>query len=76
MTNSELTTIIPATTEDISNKYNIMTKEEANTIVTRPQDVYKKWEEDLDKQCDSLYDVSKELRITKKIFLDSYKWNG
>jgi acyl-CoA reductase-like NAD-dependent aldehyde dehydrogenase len=65
MTNSELTTINPAT-EEILNKYNIMTKEEVNTIVKKARNAYKEWEKDLDKRIDSLYDVSKELRKNKE----------
>ncbi|MGI9011590.1 MAG: NAD-dependent succinate-semialdehyde dehydrogenase [Nitrososphaeraceae archaeon] len=65
MTNSELTTINPST-EEILNRYIIMTKEEVNTIVKKAQDAYKEWEKDLDKRIDSLYDVSKELRKSKE----------
>jgi len=65
MTNSELTTINPST-EEILNRYTIMTKEEVNTIVKKAQDAYKEWEKDLDKRIDSLYDVSKELRNNKE----------
>jgi len=65
MTNSELTTINPAT-EEILNKYNIMTKEEVNTIVKKARNAYKEWDKDLDKRIDSLYDVSKELRKNKE----------
>lgn len=65
MTNSELTTINPST-EEILNRYTIMTKEEVNTIVKKAQDAYKEWEKDLDKRIDSLYDVSKELRKSKE----------
>ena len=65
MTNSELITINPST-EEILNRYTIMTKEEVNTIVKKAQDAYKEWEKDLDKRIDSLYDVSKELRKSKE----------
>ena len=65
MTNSELTTINPST-EEILNRYTIMTKEEVNTIVKKAQDAYKEWDKDLDKRVDSLYDVSKELRKSKE----------
>jgi len=65
MTNSELTTINPST-EEILNRYTIMTKEEVNTIVKKAQDAYKEWEKDLDKRIASLYDVSKELRKSKE----------
>ncbi len=65
MTNSELTTINPST-EEILNRYTIMTKEEVNTIVKKAQDAYKEWDQDLDKRIDSLYDVSKELRKSKE----------
>ncbi|HEX7142754.1 MAG TPA: NAD-dependent succinate-semialdehyde dehydrogenase [Nitrososphaeraceae archaeon] len=65
MTNSELTTINPST-EEILNRYTIMTKEEVNTIVKKAQDAYKEWDKDLDKRIDSLYDVSKELRKSKE----------
>jgi acyl-CoA reductase-like NAD-dependent aldehyde dehydrogenase len=62
---AELTTINP-TTEEILNKYSIMTKEEVNTIVKKAKDAYKEWEKDLDKRIDSLYDVAKELRKNKE----------
>ncbi len=65
MTNSELTTINPST-EEILNRYTIMTKEEVNTIVKKAQDAYKEWDKDLDKRIDALYDVSKELRNNKE----------
>ena len=65
MTNSELTTINPST-EEILNRYTIMTNEEVNTIVKKAQDAYKEWEKDLDKRIDSLYDVSKQLRKSKE----------
>ena len=62
---AELTTINP-TTEEILNKYTIMTKEEVNTIVKKAKDAYKEWEKDLDNRIDSLYDVAKELRKNKE----------
>ena len=62
---SELTTINPAT-EEILNKYTIMTKEEVNAIVKKAKDAYKEWERDVDKRIDSLYDVAKELRKNKE----------
>ena len=62
---AELTTINP-TTEEILHKYNIMTKEEVNTIVKKAKDAYKEWEKNLDKRIDSLYDLAKELRKNKE----------
>ena len=58
---SELTTINPAT-EEILNKYTVMTKEEVNAIVKKAKDAYKEWERDVDKRIDSLYDVAKEFK--------------
>lgn len=62
---SELTTINPAT-EEILNKYTVMTKEEVNAIVKKAKDAYKEWERDVAKRIDSLYDVAKELRKNKE----------
>jgi succinate-semialdehyde dehydrogenase/glutarate-semialdehyde dehydrogenase/succinyl-CoA reductase len=62
---AELTTINPAT-EEILNKYTIMTKEEVNAVGKKSKDAYKEWEKDLDKRIDSLYDVAKQLRKNKE----------
>ena len=61
----ELTTINPAT-EEILNKYTIMTKEEVNAVGKKAQDTYKEWEKDVDKRIDSLYDVANEFRKNKE----------
>ena len=50
---AELTTINPAT-EEILNKYPIMTKEEVNAVAKKANDAYKEWKEDIDKRIDSL----------------------
>jgi succinate-semialdehyde dehydrogenase/glutarate-semialdehyde dehydrogenase/succinyl-CoA reductase len=64
-TTAELTTINPAT-EEILNKYPIMTKEEVNAVAKKANDAYKEWEKDLDKRIDSLYDFAKQLRNDKE----------
>jgi succinate-semialdehyde dehydrogenase/glutarate-semialdehyde dehydrogenase/succinyl-CoA reductase len=66
LTNSaELITINP-TTEEILNKYTIMTKENVSTIVNKARDAYKEWGKDFDKRIDSLYHVANELRKNKE----------
>ncbi len=67
MTNSaaELITINP-TTEEILNKYTIMTKENVSAVVKKARDAYKEWMKDLEKRIDSLYHVAQELRKNKE----------
>jgi succinate-semialdehyde dehydrogenase/glutarate-semialdehyde dehydrogenase/succinyl-CoA reductase len=67
LTNSaaELITINP-TTEEILNKYTIMTKENVSAVVKKARDAYKEWVKDLDKRIDSLYHVAQELRKNKE----------
>jgi succinate-semialdehyde dehydrogenase/glutarate-semialdehyde dehydrogenase/succinyl-CoA reductase len=65
-TNSaELITINP-TTEQILNKYTIMTKENVSAVVKKARDAYKEWVKDLEKRIDSLYHVAQELRKNKE----------
>jgi len=67
LTNSaaELITINP-TTEEILNKYTIMTKENVSAVVKKARDAYKEWMKDLEKRIDSLYHVAQELRKNKE----------
>jgi acyl-CoA reductase-like NAD-dependent aldehyde dehydrogenase len=66
LTNSaELITINP-TTEEILNKYTIMTKENVSAVVKKARNAYKEWVKDLDKRIDSLYHVAQELRKNKE----------
>jgi succinate-semialdehyde dehydrogenase/glutarate-semialdehyde dehydrogenase/succinyl-CoA reductase len=67
LTNSaaELITINP-TTEEILNKYTIMTKENVSAVVKKARNAYKEWVKDLDKRIDSVYDVAQELRKNKE----------
>jgi len=67
LTNSaaELITINP-TTEEILNKYTIMTKENVSAVVKKARDAYKEWVKDLEKRIDSLYHVAQELRKNKE----------
>jgi succinate-semialdehyde dehydrogenase/glutarate-semialdehyde dehydrogenase/succinyl-CoA reductase len=67
LTNSaaELITINP-TTEEILNKYTIMTKENVSAVVKKARDAYKEWMKDLDKRIDSVYHVAQELRKNKE----------
>ena len=67
MTNSaaELITINP-TTEEILNKYTIMTKENVSAVVKKARNAYKEWVKDLDKRIDSVYHVAQELRKNKE----------
>jgi succinate-semialdehyde dehydrogenase/glutarate-semialdehyde dehydrogenase/succinyl-CoA reductase len=67
LTNSaaELITINP-TTEEILNKYTIMTKENVSAVVKKARDAYKEWVKDLDKRIDSVYHVAQELRKNKE----------
>jgi len=66
LTNSaELITINP-TTEEILNKYTIMTKENVSAVVKKARNAYKEWVKDLDKRIDSVYHVAQELRKNKE----------
>jgi succinate-semialdehyde dehydrogenase/glutarate-semialdehyde dehydrogenase/succinyl-CoA reductase len=67
LTNSaaELITINP-TTEEILNKYTIMTKENVSAVVKKARDAYKEWVKDLEKRIDSVYHVAQELRKNKE----------
>jgi acyl-CoA reductase-like NAD-dependent aldehyde dehydrogenase len=61
MKRTELETINPAT-EEILNRYTIMTKEEINAAVKKARDEPLEWKKDLGKRIDLLHDFAQELR--------------
>ena len=65
MKRTELETINPAT-EEILNRYTIMTKEEINAAVKKSQDEHLEWKKDSHKRIDLLHDFAQELRRTRK----------
>jgi acyl-CoA reductase-like NAD-dependent aldehyde dehydrogenase len=65
MKRTELETINPAT-EEILNRYTIMTKEEINAAVKKARDEHLVWKKDLGKRIDLLHDFAQELRKNKE----------
>ena len=65
MNRAELTTINPAT-EEILNRYIIMTKEEINAATNKARDAYNEWKKDSNRRIDSLHDFAQELRKNKE----------
>jgi len=65
MKRTELETINPAT-EEILNRYTIMTKEEINAAVKKAQDEQLEWKKDSNKRIDLLHDFAQELRKNKE----------
>jgi acyl-CoA reductase-like NAD-dependent aldehyde dehydrogenase len=65
MKRTELETVNPAT-EEILNRYTIMTKEEINTAVKKAQDEHLEWKKDSHKRIDLLHDFAQELRKNKE----------
>jgi acyl-CoA reductase-like NAD-dependent aldehyde dehydrogenase len=65
MKRTELETINPAT-EEILNRYTIMTKEEINAAVKKAQDEHLEWKKDSHKRIDLLHDFAQELRKNKE----------
>jgi acyl-CoA reductase-like NAD-dependent aldehyde dehydrogenase len=61
----ELKTINPAT-EEIINRYEIMTKEQIDNKVKKAQSTFQVWKSDIDKRTDFLYAFAKELRKNKE----------
>ena len=61
----ELKTINPAT-EEIINRYEIMTKEQINDKVKKAQSTFQVWKSNIDKRTDFLYTFAKELRKNKE----------
>jgi acyl-CoA reductase-like NAD-dependent aldehyde dehydrogenase len=62
---AELKTINPAT-EEIINRYQIMTKELINDKVKKARDSFKDWKKDASKRTDLLHDFANELRKNKE----------
>jgi acyl-CoA reductase-like NAD-dependent aldehyde dehydrogenase len=65
MKRTELETVNPAT-EEILNRYTIMTKEEINAAVKKAQDEHLEWKKDSHKRIDLLHDFAQELRKKKE----------
>jgi acyl-CoA reductase-like NAD-dependent aldehyde dehydrogenase len=65
MKRTDLETINPAT-EEILNRYTIMTKEEINDAVKKARDEYLEWKKNSDKRIDLLHDFAQELRNNKE----------
>jgi acyl-CoA reductase-like NAD-dependent aldehyde dehydrogenase len=61
----ELKTINPAT-EEIINRYEIMTKGQIDDIVKKAQSTFQVWKSNIDKRTDFLYAFAKELRKNKE----------
>jgi acyl-CoA reductase-like NAD-dependent aldehyde dehydrogenase len=62
---TELKTINPAT-EEIINRYQIMTKEQINDRIEKARKTFQDWKGDIDKRTDYLYAFAKELRKNKE----------
>jgi acyl-CoA reductase-like NAD-dependent aldehyde dehydrogenase len=65
MKRTELETVNPAT-EEILNRYTIMTKEEIDAAVKKAQDEHLEWKKDSHKRIDLLHDFAQELRKNKE----------
>ena len=62
---TELKTINPAT-EEIINRYQIMTKEQINDKIEKARKTFQDWKSDINKRTDFLYAFVKELRKNKE----------
>jgi acyl-CoA reductase-like NAD-dependent aldehyde dehydrogenase len=62
---TELKTINPAT-EEIINRYQIMTKEQINERIEKARKTFQDWKGDIDKRTEHLYAFAKELRKNKE----------
>ena len=62
---AELKTINPAT-EEVINRYKIMTKEQINDKVRKAQNAFQDWKKDANKRTDLLHDFADELRKNKE----------
>jgi acyl-CoA reductase-like NAD-dependent aldehyde dehydrogenase len=65
MKRTELETVNPAT-EEILNRYSIMTKVEIDAAVKKAQDEHLEWKKDSNKRIDLLHDFAQELRKNKE----------
>jgi acyl-CoA reductase-like NAD-dependent aldehyde dehydrogenase len=62
---AELKTVNPAT-EEIMNRYEIMTKEQINDKAKKARNRFQDWKKDVDKRTDLLHDFANELRKDKE----------
>ena len=62
---AELKTINPAT-EEIINRYQIMTREQINDKVKKARNTFQEWKKDASKRTDLLHDFANELRKGKE----------
>jgi acyl-CoA reductase-like NAD-dependent aldehyde dehydrogenase len=62
---AELKTVNPAT-EEIMNRYEIMTKEQINDKAKKARNRFQDWKKDIDKRTDLLHDFANELRRDKE----------
>ena len=62
---TELKTINPAT-EEIINRYQVMTKEQINDKIEKARKTFQNWKSDINKRTDFLYSFVKELRKNKE----------
>jgi acyl-CoA reductase-like NAD-dependent aldehyde dehydrogenase len=62
---AELKTVNPAT-EEIMNRYEIMTKEQINDKAKKARNRFQDWKKDVDKRTDLLHDFANELRRDKE----------
>ena len=62
---AELKTINPAT-EEIINRYEIMTSEQINDKVKKARNTFQDWKKDASKRADLLHDFANELRKGKE----------
>ena len=62
---AELKTVNPAT-EEIMNRYEIMTKEQINDKAKKARNRFQDWKKDVDKRIDLLHDFANELRRDKE----------
>ena len=62
---AELKTINPAT-EEIINRYQIMTREQINGKVKKARNTFQEWKKDASKRTDLLHDFANELRKGKE----------
>ena len=65
---SELKTINPAT-EEIINRYEIMTREQINEKVKKARNTFQDWKRDASKRADLLHDFANETSSIKSFIL-------
>jgi acyl-CoA reductase-like NAD-dependent aldehyde dehydrogenase len=65
LNNNKIKTINPAT-EEITGRYEIMTKEQINDKVKKARNIFQDWKKDVGKRTDLLHDFANELRRDKE----------